>query len=34
VRGVAFAKATDLGIPEQQAGLLADAITGGLVVAT
>ena len=34
VRGVAFARATDLGIPEQQAGLLADAITGGLVVAT
>jgi hypothetical protein len=32
VRAVAFARAVALGVPEPQAGLLADAVTGGLVV--
>jgi hypothetical protein len=34
IHRVAFDRAQALGISQQQAGLLADAITGGLVVAT
>jgi hypothetical protein len=33
VREVALARATDLGLPEEQARLLADSVVGGLVVA-
>jgi hypothetical protein len=33
VRAVALARATDLGLPEEQARLLADSVVGGLVVA-
>ena len=32
VREVALARATDLGLPEEQARLLADSVVGGLVV--
>jgi hypothetical protein len=34
VRAVALARATDLGLPDEQARLLADSVVGGLVVAT
>jgi hypothetical protein len=34
VREVALARATDLGLPAEQARLLADSVVGGLVVAT
>jgi hypothetical protein len=33
VRAVALARATDLGLPDEQARLLADSVVGGLVVA-
>ena len=33
VREVALARATDLGLPDEQARLLADSVVGGLVVA-
>jgi hypothetical protein len=33
VREVALARATDLGLPAEQARLLADSVVGGLVVA-
>ena len=34
VRDVAFARASDLGLPQERARLLADAVVGGLNVAT